>query len=82
MMGYTKEEVMLLKAECLQYPEKKLWFRTKDMVEVRNIFNHIKSLEYKDKPNYKLIRDNLKSILASKMKVPSIILVPTKTTMP
>jgi hypothetical protein len=52
------------------------------MVEVRNIFNHIKSLGYKDKPNYEVIRNNLKSILNSNMEIPPIVFVKTETMMP
>jgi hypothetical protein len=47
------------------------------MVEVRNIFNHIKSLNYKDRPNYELIRNNLKSILNVNMEIPTIVYVPS-----
>lgn len=40
------------------------------MAQVRNIFDHIKSLEYKDRPNYELIRNNLKSIMADGENIP------------
>ncbi len=60
---YTMDEVKTIKTDCMSKPEEKLWIATKNMVEVKNIFNHIKSLNYKDRPNYELIRNNLKSIL-------------------
>ena len=60
---YTMDEVKTIKTDCMSKPEEKLWIATKNMVEVKNIFNHIKSLNYKDRPNYDLIRNNLKSIL-------------------
>ena len=60
---YTMDEVKTIKTDCMSKPEEKLWIATKHMVEVKNIFNHIKSLNYKDRPNYELIRNNLKSIL-------------------
>ena len=37
---------------------------------MRNIFDHIKSLEYKDRPNYELIRGNLRSIMADGENIP------------
>jgi hypothetical protein len=49
---YTRDEVKAIKTACLGKPEEKLWIATKHMVEVRNIFYHIKSLNYKDRPNY------------------------------
>lgn len=54
---YTMDEVKNIKTECLNNPEEKLWIVTKDMIEVKNIFYHLKSLNYKDKPNYALIRN-------------------------
>jgi hypothetical protein len=56
------DEVKNIKTDCLSNPEEKLWIVTKDIPEVRNIFHHIQSLGYKDKPNYGLIRSQLKSI--------------------
>jgi hypothetical protein len=79
---YTMDEVKAIKTDCMAKPEEKLWVATRHMVEVRNIFNHIKSLGYKDKPNYELIRNNLKSILNSNMEIPPIVFVPTSTMMP
>ena len=60
---YTMDEVKNIKQECLSNPEEKLWIGTKHIQEVKNIFNHINSLTYKDRPNYLLIRNQLKSIL-------------------
>jgi hypothetical protein len=71
------DEVKAIKTECLGKPEEKLWIATRHMVEVRNIFNHIKSLNYKDRPNYELIRNNLKSILNVNMEIPTIVYVPS-----
>ena len=61
----------MIKKACLDKPKQKLWIATKDMVQVQTIFNHIKSLDYKDKPNYQLIRDCLKSIMVQHEKIPS-----------
>ncbi len=74
---YTMDEVKTIKTECLGQPEEKLWIATRNMVEVRNIFNHIKSLNYKDRPNYELIRNNLKSILNVNVEIPAIVYVPS-----
>lgn len=46
------EEVKNIKNECLSNPEEKLWIATKDIQEVKKIFYHLKSLNYKDKPDY------------------------------
>lgn len=54
---YTMDEVKNIKTECLSNPEEKLWIVTKDIPEVKNIFSHIQSLGYKDKPNYGFIRN-------------------------
>jgi len=40
------------------------------MIQVRNIFDHIKTLDYKDRPNYELIRNNLRSIMAEGENIP------------
>jgi hypothetical protein len=79
---YTMDEVKAIKTDCMGSPEEKLWVATRHMVEVRNIFNHIKSLGYKDKPHYEVIRNNLKSILNSNMEIPPIVFVATETMMP
>ena len=60
---YTMDEVKNIKQDCLSNPEEKLWIVSKEIPEVRNIFYHIKDLTYRDKPNYALIRNQLKSIL-------------------
>lgn len=44
----TMDEVKLIKTDCLSNPETKLWIVTKDIQEVKNIFYHLKSLQYKD----------------------------------
>jgi uncharacterized membrane protein len=67
---YTMEEVKNIKTECLNKPDEKLWIVTKDVPEVKNIFNHLKSLSYKDKPNYMYIRNQLKSILSKSLEIP------------
>ena len=53
---YTMDEVKNIKHECLSNPEEKLWIVTKDIPEVKHIFYHIQSLNYKDRPDYELIR--------------------------
>ncbi len=54
---YTMDEVKNIKTECLNNPEEKLWVTTKNIQEVKNIFYHLKSLTYKDQPNYQFIKD-------------------------
>lgn len=65
------DEVKNIKTECLNNPEEKLWIATKDVQEVKNIFYHLRSLTYKDIPNYELIRNQLKSILSKNIEIPS-----------
>lgn len=72
------DQVKVIKKACLDKPKVKLWIATKDMVQVRTIFDHIKSLDYKDRPNYQLIRDALKSIMAQHEPIPSGLLYPCK----
>ena len=67
------DEVKNIKTECLSNPEEKLWIVTKDIPEVKKIFCHLKSLNYKDKPDYMLIRNNLKSILTRNLDIPNQI---------
>jgi hypothetical protein len=67
---YTMDEVKNIKQECLSNPEEKLWIVTKDIPEVKRIFYHIQSLNYKDKPNYALIRDQLRSIYQRNCEIP------------
>ncbi len=66
---FTMEEVKQIKTQCLEKPEELLWVQTKNIPEVRAIFKHVKSLEYKDRPNYQFIRDQLKSILSKQLEV-------------
>lgn len=65
------EEVRVIKHECLMVnPEGKLWRgATKNIPEVRTIFTHLMGLKYEDKPNYQLIRDNLRTILINNQGV-------------
>ena len=67
---YTMDEVKNIKQDCISSPEEKLWIVTKNIPEVKNIFHHIKDLSYKDKPNYQLIRNQLKSILQNNQDIP------------
>ena len=53
----------------------KLWFETKNKEEVRTIFDHLNSLSYKDRPNYELIRNQLKSISIRNTEIPSPIMI-------
>lgn len=66
------DEVKAIKTQCLANPTKYLWIATKDIPEVRTIFNHLKSLEYKDKPDYMLIKNELRSIYERSMEIPKI----------
>ena len=67
---HTMDEVKNIKQDCISSPEEKLWIVTKNIPEVKNIFHHIKDLSYKDKPNYQLIRNQLKSILQNNQDIP------------
>lgn len=63
---YTMDEVKDIKSKCLKNPEKKLWLGpTKNIPEVRNIFKHLTSLNYKSRPNYDLIKGELLNIYRS-----------------
>lgn len=59
---YSMEQVKEIKTQCLEDPEKYLWVVTKDVQEVKNIFYHLKKLNYSDKPDYDYIRNELKTI--------------------
>ena len=72
---YTMDEVKNIKKACFDQPHEKLWIATKQVTEVRNIYFHLKSLEYKDRPNYELIRNNLKSILGNNEGIPQHITI-------
>ncbi len=63
--SYSMDEVRDIKTQCLLVnPNEKLWRGpTRNMPEVRTIFNHLMALKYEDKPDYMLIRNCLKSIL-------------------
>jgi hypothetical protein len=64
--SYSMDEVRAIKTECIMInPKEKLWRGpTRNVEEVRVIFNHLMALRYEDKPDYSLIRENLRSILA------------------
>lgn len=58
------ENAINVKTKCLENPEQLLWkTTTANIIQVRNIFNSIKSLEYGDRPNYEYIRAQLKELL-------------------
>lgn len=58
-----KDEVKDIKMRCLSHPYQFLWTSTtKRMPQVIEIFNHIKALNYEDKPNYEFIREKLREI--------------------
>ncbi len=60
---YSMDEVRVIKNRCLSNPDKFLWETTRGIPEVKNIFYHLKKLEYRDKPDYVYIREQLRSIL-------------------
>ena len=67
------DEVKDIKTMCLKDPKKHLWRgTTKTMSEVHNIFDHLQSLKYKDKPNYNMIRGQLLDILRRELDKESI----------
>ncbi len=53
---YTMDAVKCIKTRCLDNPEQHLWIKTKNIPEVKEIFYHIKSLQYGDKPDYNRIK--------------------------
>lgn len=54
---YSINQVKDIKNKCLRHPKKKLWVGpTREIPEVEQIFNHIESLDYVDKPDYALIK--------------------------
>jgi len=53
---YTMDEVKAIKTKCLENPESYLWIKTKYIEEVKNIFYHLKDLNYSQKPNYQYIK--------------------------
>ena len=60
-----QDDVKEIKAKCLSNPEKNLWKSvTKNMEEVKNIFNSIKDLKYEDKPDYEYIKNQIKTLHA------------------
>ena len=67
---YTMDEVKNIKVDCLNNPKEKLWIETKNVVEVKIIFDHIQSLKYVDVPDYSLIRNQLRSISMKNMEIP------------
>eukprot|EP00347_Sterkiella_histriomuscorum_P020241 403338552 len=56
----VKDEVKDIKLKCFSNPEKYLWTTTtRGLQQVKDIFYHLKNLEYADSPNYQFIRDKL-----------------------
>jgi len=59
----VKDEVKDIKSRCLGNPEKFLWITTtRNLQQVKDIFYHLKNLEYYDVPNYAYIRNKLMEI--------------------
>jgi hypothetical protein len=53
-----------IKIKSIKNPEKYIWTTTtKRYPQIRDIFYHIKSLQYDDKPKYSFIGDKLRDIL-------------------
>lgn len=73
---YTMDEVKNIKIECLGNPTEKLWHETKNYEEVKIIFDHLNRLQYKDKPDYELVRNQLKCIACKGQEIPALILNP------
>lgn len=60
----VKDEVKDIKEKCLSNPKKYIFgSATKKYPQLKEIFYHIKSLEYEDKPKYSFIQEKLKEIL-------------------
>jgi len=58
------DEVRDIKAKCLANPEALLWRTTTAGVEqIKNIFYAIQKLDYADRPDYELIRQQLLQLL-------------------
>lgn len=61
------KEVRDLKQLAMENPEQHLWIETREMMGVRAVFNHLRSLTYTSKPDYALIAEQLKNILLSEV---------------
>ena len=72
------DDVKLIKAKCIAEPEKYLWkTTTREMTEMKDIFNDISKLRYADKPDYNFIQEQLSSLLERVDELePSITIVP------
>lgn len=44
-----------------------MWKATKNMKQIKNIFYHIKSLAFEERPNYAYIKEQLSSLLAGEV---------------
>jgi hypothetical protein len=59
-----KDYVKETKIECFKNPETYLWnTTTKNLIPMRAIFYHLKSLEYADTPDYNFIEIKLQEML-------------------
>lgn len=64
LIDNVKDEVKDIKSKCLKNPEKYLWATTtKRFPHLIEIFYHIKSLQYEDKPSYAFVAQKLREIL-------------------
>ena len=51
-----------IKEKCMKFPEKYLWNFTENLEQIKNIFFHLKPLQYAYKPDYAYIRLQLQNI--------------------
>lgn len=59
----SMNQVKEIKEECIKDAKNKLWSsETEDLIEVREIWESINKLQYKDEPDYSFIRGKLKQI--------------------
>jgi len=60
--GEDKDEIEAVKNDCINNPEKFLLTNKCNKPQLFEIFYHIKSLKYVDKPDYNLIRNKLREL--------------------
>ena len=72
------DDVRDTKTECLANPEILLWkTTTSKLQEMRTIFYSINSLKYEDRPNYKLINEQLSGLLRKEEEKEAVFLSPS-----
>ena len=63
-----QDQVKVLKQNAMLDPENKLWKSNSGSKELQTIFKHIKSLEFEQKPDYALIKEQLTQIMKDQLQ--------------